>query len=210
MIKAAIFDMDGVLVDTKNFHFMAMRSLFKQEYKLDITEKYYFDKEMFGRMDVDLIAELLKKYRLKGDIEELRLKKKKILEKLEKGHLKLFPGTKNTLRKLSEKYKIALVSSEWKNIVISLFRRFGILHYFDVIIGKEDVKKHKPDPQPYLAAAKKLRLKPSECAVVEDSVVGVESGKRAGMKVIAVMTSYPKEKLRKADLIVNTVADIEI
>lgn len=210
MIKAIIFDMDGVIVDTKRFHFNAMKAVFKREYKVNITEKDYFGMGLFGKTDIKAITVLLKKYKLRGNIDDLRLKKKKILEKMEKGHLKLFPGAKNTLKRLSKNYKIGLTSSEWKDIVSNLFRRFKIAQYFDVIIGKEDVKKHKPDPQPYIITAKKLKLKPSECIAVEDSIAGVESGKRAGMKVIAVMTSYPRERLKKADIIVKTIADIEV
>jgi HAD superfamily hydrolase (TIGR01509 family) len=209
MIKAVIFDMDGVLVDTKRFHFNAMKEVFRQEYKVNITQKDYFGMGLFGEIDAKGIAALLRKYCLKGNIEELRTKKKKVLEKMEKGHLKLFPGAKDTLREMSKKYKVALTSSEWKNIVAGILGKFRILQYFDVITGKEDVKKHKPDPEPYLMTAKKLGVKPSECVAVEDSIAGIESAKRAGMKAIAVMTSYHKDKLKKADIIVKGIAQIK-
>ena len=208
MIKAVIFDMDGVLMDTREAYYKAARRLFKEEYGKTITRKGY--ESMFGREDRAVIKHFLKKFGLKGDVEELRLKKREMVQLQEKGNLKIFPGAKELVRTLSKEYKLALTSSTWKTIVKNALDEFGMRKYFTAIVGKEDVKRHKPDPEPYLITAKKLGVKPSECVVVEDSVAGVEAGKRAGTKVIAVMTSYHKDKLRKADLIVNSIKQIKI
>ncbi|MBW2992554.1 HAD family phosphatase [Candidatus Woesearchaeota archaeon] len=208
MIKAVIFDMDGVIIDTKKLHFKAMKEVFKQEFGISVTKKDY--EGLFGLLDVDAIKKLLKQYELKGDMQKLRDKKRRILQKAEKGHLRLFPGAKELIRKLSKRYRLALTSSEWKGIIKKALDEFNLRKYFSVIVGKEDIRRHKPDPDPYLCTAKRLRVKPGECVVIEDSVAGVESAKKAGMKVIAVMTSYPKEKLKKADLVFESVKGIRI
>jgi HAD superfamily hydrolase (TIGR01509 family) len=208
MIKAVIFDMDGVLMDTKEAYYKAAKKLFEEEYGKTITRKEY--NPMFGIEDRAMIKHFLKKFNLKGDVEELRLKKREMVQLQEKGNLKLFPGAKELVKTLSKNYKLALTSSTWKIIIKNALDEFGMRKYFKAVVGKEDVKKHKPDPEPYLVTAKKLKVKPSECVVVEDSISGVEAGKNAGMKVIAVMTSYTQEKLRKADLFVNNVKQIRI
>lgn len=207
-MKAIIFDMDGVLMDTRNVYIMAMQKLFEDEFGKSIPRKEV--EALFGRIGREIIVHFLKKYGLKGDIEKLIRKKKKIVKELQQESLKIFPGAKTLLKSLSLKYKIALVSSTWRSLVINALDVFSIRKYFSLVVGKENVKKHKPDPAPYLFAASKLKVKPCECIVVEDSIAGVEAGKRAGMKVIAVATSYSKSKLSKADLIVDSIAEIKV
>lgn len=207
-MKAVIFDMDGVLMDTREVYVKATQQLFKDVFGKVIPKKEC--EGCFGQMDIVIIKHFLTKYKLKGDIEELRQKKKKLVRELQKKNIKIFPGAKVLLKSLSKKYKLALVSSTWKSLIRNALDVFGVRKYFNVIIGKEDVKKHKPDPQPYLTAAKKLNVDVSDCVVVEDSMIGVEAGKRAGMNVIAVRTSYSKDKLKKADLVVKSISEIKI
>lgn len=208
MIKAVIFDMDGVVVDSEPLHFKMWAKIFKKEFGVKLVLKDF--ENLFGTTDLHTAKFFLKKYKIKTDVEDLRQKKKKLFQEEAKKKLKLFSGAKELIRKLSRKYQVALTSTEWKETIKKDLSKFNLLKYFHIIVGKEDVKRHKPDPQPYLATAKKLRVKPSQCIVVEDSVWGVESAKRAGMRVIAVTTSYSKERLRKADLIVKSLKEITI
>ena len=76
-----------------------------------------------------------------------------------------------------------------------------------VVVG-EEVKKGKPDPEIYLITAEKLNIEPEKCLVFEDSPPGVESAKRAGMKVIGILTTHSKEELNKADLVINNFSEL--
>jgi len=86
----------------------------------------------------------------------------------------------------------------------------GLSSYFETIISCEDVKRGKPEPDLFLAAAEKLETPPENCMVVEDSLYGVEAAKRAGMKCIAVTTSFPEEELKKADIIVDNLMEVPL
>ena len=110
---------------------------------------------------------------------------------------------------LAKKYRLALASSEWTDIVKILLKKVRLRRYFKVVIGKMDVKTRKPSPAIYLKAARKLGLKPEQCSVFEDSVVGVRAAKTAGCSCIAVTSSYPRKELKRADLIVGSLKDIK-
>ena len=178
MIKAVIFDMDGVIVDSEPLHFMVWAEIFRKKFGIKLYKKDFAN--LFGTSDMHTVHHFLKKYKLKADSEELRLEKKRLFQKIAAKKLKLFPGVKNLIKKLSKKYKLALTSTEWKETIKKDLTKFGLYNYFDVIIGKEDVKRHKPDPEPYIITAKKLGLKRSECVVIEDSVWVLRQQKEQG------------------------------
>jgi beta-phosphoglucomutase len=119
----------------------------------------------------------------------------------------IFPYVKACIKKLAKKYPLAIASAALRDEIRWLLKRSGILSYFKVIVGAEDTKRSKPDPESYLLALKKLnkrkKILPEECLVIEDSIHGVEGTSRAGMKCLAVAHTYPKAKLKNADLVIS-------
>ena len=98
------------------------------------------------------------------------------------------PGVEKTLRLLKQKgLKIGLCSGSYLNQIQLLLTNLNISSYFDAIISCEDTDKHKPDPEPYLIAARKLNVPPEHCLVFEDAETGVKAAKKAGMKCVGVM-----------------------
>ena len=113
--------------------------------------------------------------------------------------IKAFNGVFDFIKFLKDKkIKTALVTASRKDTQKIVSNYFDLKKYFDVILTREDVKKPKPDPEAYLKAAKLLKVKAKNCVVIEDSIVGVESGKAAGCKVLGKFTQDSRSSLLKA------------
>jgi HAD superfamily hydrolase (TIGR01509 family) len=208
MIKAIIFDCDGVVVDSEDYSRKAYeKNLEKFKIKLD-KEDYKF---MTGSGTKEIYGYLNKKYKVNINVNEFDKEKEEIYRELAKGKLKVFAGVKSLIKELRKhNIKIGLASSGNKEKVSFNLEETNLLNSFDIIIKAEDISKSKPDPEIFLKTALKLGLKPEECVVIEDSIKGIEAGNRARMKTIAVTNTFKKEELRDADLIVNSLEEIDI
>ncbi|MDO8553914.1 MAG: HAD family phosphatase [Candidatus Micrarchaeota archaeon] len=185
-IKAILFDMDGVLVDTEDLHCKSYISALKR-YEIKLTEEEYFEEwTQKGKG----IKDYLKEKKIKLDAEEIRSVKRAIYHQMLKKQLMLMPGIKTLLEKSKLAYKTALVSSSYRVDIDLIVKLTNIGKYFDVIIAKDDVKKVKPEPESFLLAAKLLEIEPRNCIVVEDAEKGVVAAKRAGMICIAIPCRY--------------------
>jgi HAD superfamily hydrolase (TIGR01509 family) len=205
MIKAVLFDMDGVLSNSEPHHIKAFKIFFKKKgiplSKSDLNG-------IFGRFDDDIIRDLCKKKGIKCNVNKWYWEKRNIVVSLlKKMPIPSFPDAIRLVKRASREYKVGIGTSSSREEVNIVLKKLGIRKYFGKILGREDVKHHKPNPELYLKLAKKLKIKPSECVVIEDSVSGVTAAKRAKMKCIAVLNSFPKSKLKKADLIVKSLND---
>lgn len=201
-MKGIIFDMDGVVVDNHSYHFEAWMS-FARKYKFELNDQIYREKYN-GKTNADLFRMIF------GNISDEELKryadeKEDMYTKLYAGHMKAHTGLIDFLEYLrNHKFKIALgTSAPTRNVDFTL-DTLKLRKYFDVIVDGAQVERGKPDPQVYQLCAMKLGLDPKECVVFEDSLAGLESGERAGCKIIAVATSHKASDLRvKTDLIIH-------
>src|SRR5574342_161078 len=205
MIKAVLFDMDGVLSNSEPHHIKAFKIFFKKKgiplSKADL-------KGIFGKFDDDIIRDLCKKKGVKCDVNKWYWEKRRIVVSLlKKTPIPSFPDAVKIVKRVPKKYKVGIGTSSSREEINEVLKKLGIRKYFNRILGREDVKHHKPSPELYLKLARKLGVKPSECVVIEDSVAGVTAAKRAKMKCIAVLNSFPASKLKKADLIVKSLND---
>ena len=119
--------------------------------------------------------------------------------------------TNAILDNLKLRYKLCAASSTNRDAVELVLTSTGILQKLEFMLGKEDVKKHKPEPDVYLLASKKLGLPPYKCVAVEDSLAGVESAKTAGMYCIAITTSFPRKRLEtaRADIVIDKFEELK-
>ncbi|MBE8713328.1 beta-phosphoglucomutase [Sphingobacterium hungaricum] len=207
-MKACIFDLDGVLVDTAKYHFIAWKKLANS---LGFSFTEIQNEELKGISRVDSLNKLLGWGNIeKSDTEKLELATLKndwyIDMIAEMTPEELLPGSKELLSELKENgIKIALGSAS-KNAPLIL-EKTGISPYFDAIVDGNSVSKSKPDPEVFLLAAKLVEADPQECIVFEDAQAGVEAGKRAGMKVIGIGKA---EDLRQADFTVGSLAAVNL
>lgn len=200
-IKACLFDLDGVIVDTAVYHFQAWRRL-ANELGFDFTEHQNEQLKGVSRMES---LELILGWGNVNLSEEEKLiwatrKNEWYLDLVkEMTPNEVLPGVKKFLILLRENnIKIALGSAS-KNSKLIL-ERIEMLPYFDVIIDGNSITKSKPDPEVFLLGAEATHCKPVECVVFEDAVAGVKAGKAGGMKVIGV--GHP-DTLIEADLVIS-------
>lgn len=187
-MKGVIFDLDGVLVSTDELHYNAWKKLAEE---IGITGFCRKDNERqrgVSRMaSLEVVLE-------KGDKEYSPEEKEKLAEKKNNYYIEMLqkldtdailPGAVETLHMLREKGILTAVGSASKNAPLIL-EKTGMLPLIDKISCGIDVTKSKPDPEVFLVAASKLKLKPEECLVVEDAKAGIEAARAGGMKSLAV------------------------
>ncbi|CAM2869470.1 beta-phosphoglucomutase [Hathewaya histolytica] len=186
-IKGVIFDLDGVIVTTDNYHYEAWK-------KLADEEDIYFDRDINERLRGVSRMESLNILLEKATCDYSDNQKKELSERKNNYYKELIknlnnnailPGVIDIIQGLKQKgIKIAIGSSS-KNTP-AILNYIGLGNCFDAIVDGNQIKNSKPDPEVFLKAAHKLNLKPNECVVIEDAVSGVEAGLKGGMKVIAV------------------------
>jgi len=209
MIKAVIFDWDGTLGDTREAIVQASKKALSSVGC--ITEDSFIAKKI-GIGTKNILKEALDSRNISYSeqlIDRLSKQKDEIQSKSFE-IIKLLDGSKELLEELKGKITIAVASMSVRKVVDSLFNHFNLDHYFTVTVAANEVAKPKPNPDVFLVTAKKLGINPIDCVVVEDSIYGVESAKKAGMKVIAVASgSATKEELlaRKPDLFVESLKE---
>ncbi len=210
MIKAVLFDMDGVLVNTETFYIQALIEILLEEIGVNLTEKEVG--KYAGLIYTEKLKGIFKERNIKGDPYEIAEKSRRRFLQIIKGKIELLPGAKDLLDQLfSSEIKLGLVSSSKRMVVDLVLKETKVHDFFDVIVTQDDVKNLKPHPEPYLLASRKLNVKPEECVVIEDSEHGILSAKSAGMKCIALANPHlPVSKYSKADLVVRELMEIKL
>lgn len=204
-IKAIIFDRDGVIIDTDT---LVLQSVFFGLEKIGISASKNDIPLMSGR-SIDALKEfLLSKWDF--NFEEFRLIQRRYFYE----HLDDAPYFLNTIKfikKLHHQNKIiALTTSAGIEGTLLILEKVGISNMFKVIVAKEDCIKFKPDPEPYIITAKKLRVAPKDCIVIEDSEIGVRAAKAANMRCVAIPNKYTvNQDFSLADKIASSIKDIE-
>lgn len=206
MIKGVIFDLDGVLVSTDNFHYQAWKEVSKK-YNLDLTYKQNDLLRGVGRMDcVDIILKL--NNATMTDIEKNSYAKEKndlylsLLENLNSNNAN--DGAQKTLSCLKSVNIAIALGSASKNARFIL-DKLALIDYFDAIIDGNMIEKSKPDPQIYIKSVEQLCLRPNECLVIEDADAGMISAKKAGCLCASINND---DEFGNADYHVNNLFEI--
>lgn len=211
MIKAVIYDLDDLMVNSAPTHFKATDILL-QKYGHKYEElPGDLKTDFIGKRVIDVLKDIVEYFKISADFNELYAERMQIFLALVRNELEPMPGLFKSLKLFKNKYKIALASSGMRKYIEFVLEKFGIVDYFDAVISGDDVKIGKPSPETYIVACKKLGLKPDECVVFEDAAVGVASAKSAGCKCIAIKNPYtPPQDLSRADVILDSLDDITL
>jgi beta-phosphoglucomutase family hydrolase len=207
-LEAAVWDLDGVIADTAEYHYLAWRDALRKR-GVDFSKKDFMP--LFGQRHDTIIKFALGDGLPKKELEAITEEKQRDYRRRVADNIVPMPGAIALIRSLHEHgIKSAIASSAVPENIEIIIRGLGIEDCFQAIVHGMEVKEGKPSPQIFLLAAKKLKVKPGNCVVIEDAVAGVAAAKRAGMKCVAVTNSHPKEALKDADLIVDTLEKVGI
>ena len=206
MLKAAIFDMDGVIVDTVPIHFKAWKKMFG-EHGVEFTFEDYKEKvDGIPRLDgARAILKGLPADEIKKACDD---KQSYFLKYLKEDEIPVYESTIDTIRGFLKKgIKVAAISSS-KNCKYIL-DAIGISKEVNAIVDGYDITKGKPDPQVFLLAAERVKVESPECLVFEDAVLGVEAAKNANMVCVGIDRYNDPSRLKKADLVVEDLSKFD-
>ena len=191
VIKAFLFDMDGVVTDTEPQY---------DKFLAKIRDEYKLPSDFLDQIKGTRLPDILARY-FSGFSEEERKQIENRVINFELNEMKYEPieGVLDFIRlaESNTELKIALVTSSLRIKTKVALKELNLENTFDTVVTADDVTSGKPDPQCYLLAAQRLGVKPEECLVFEDSFAGIEAGKKAGMYVVGVSTTNPEEELKK-------------
>lgn len=218
MLRAIIFDFDGVITDSEILHLRAFNQVLAQ-YGVEISTRDYY-KEYLGCTDLDCFKLLAKKGLLKVDMQEIENlieQKNRIFEELAKTDGKIMEGVRDCLQMLKDSnIPMAICSGALLAEIELVLEQARLRDFFDVIVSAEQMTRGKPYPDGFLLTLKKLNqgrknpVEASQCVVVEDSHWGLQAAKAAGMRTVAVTNSYDAEQLEMAEKIVAHLNELTI
>lgn len=217
MLKAIIFDFDGVITDSEPVHLKMFQKALG-EMGLSISNKDYYEIYL-GMDDKGCFSAILKSNGIEATpelIQSLIKKKTTYLMEYIKNDLFIYPGVVEFVESSGKNHILAIASGALRHEIEFVLESAGIRSAFNVIISAEDVSEGKPSPECFNNALEKLngigeqKIKPDECLVIEDSIAGIEAAKAAGMRCAAVTNTYKPERLAMADMVVKNLREINL
>lgn len=189
-IKAVLFDMDGVLIDAKDWHYESLNkalNLFGHE-----ISRYEHIRTFDGLPTKEKLNMLSEASFLPVELHSFinELKQKYTIEMVNEKCKPLFQHEYAISRLKREGYLCAVCSNSIKNTIIQMMTKADLLQYMDAILSNEDVEKSKPNPEIYLKAMERLNLKPEECLIVEDNINGIKAALASGGHLLQVDDVY--------------------
>lgn len=209
-MKAVIFDMDGVIIDSEPIHFeVDMQTM--REFGVNISKDEL--NKYVGTTNEYMLNDLINKYKIQKSIKEiLEYKMELTIRRIKETKINAISGIHELLISLKHNnIKTAIGSSSPKELIITVIEKFQLGKYFDCIVSGDEVKEGKPKPDIYLEVSKRIGVNPEECIVIEDSRNGVLAAKNAGMKCFGFRNvNSGNQDLSKADIIVDSIRNIDI
>ncbi|HUW20726.1 MAG TPA: HAD family phosphatase [Sedimentisphaerales bacterium] len=218
MLRAVIFDFDGVITDSEILHLRAFNRMLAQ-FGMEITTKDYYT-DYLGLTDLDLLKVLVEKGLLKvdaGQIKELAGQKEGIFRQLAESEGGIIEGVREFVEILRQNnIPMAICSGALRAEIELILEKARLRDFFEVIVSAEQVRRGKPHPDGFRITLQKLNekraspIRPNECIVVEDSHWGLEAARAAGMHTAAVTNSYDADQLTMAERVVDHLGQLSI
>ena len=221
MLRAILFDFDGVILDSEDLHYEAFRRVFEEE-GFSITREVYY-RSCLGFNDVECIRWGLgetEKLDGPGALKELTRRKSVYYDRLLENQMRFFPGVSDFIRAAAKQYPLAVASMALRREIEFTLKKASLSDLFCVIVSGEDVEKTKPDPEAYQKALSRLNahlsleparsIRASECLVIEDSAAGIGSAKAAGMRVLGLAHTEDAARLKEADRVLPSLEGVSL
>ncbi|MFP4661585.1 MAG: HAD family hydrolase [Halanaerobiales bacterium] len=209
-LEAVIFDMDGVIIDSEPIHYQVNKELY-DELEIEVTDDEY--NNFIGVSNLDHWNYLKERYNIAESVEELIARQtNQNIEHLQGFSEEPIIGVMQLLEDLElENIRIGLASSSSLRYIKSVLEKFGIDDYFSVMVSGEDVERGKPHPDIFQETARKLKVDPENCVVIEDSQNGVRAAKEAQMKCVGFLNENSgNQDLSLADKLVDSMKKVTV
>jgi beta-phosphoglucomutase len=215
MLRAVIFDFNGIIVDDEPIHFELFQKVFAEE-GIDLSKDAYYARYL-GFDDRGAFSFGYHEHNRPLSHEKLTAlidRKAVYYQEAIRNHVAIFPGVKELVVDLSNNLPLAVASGALRHEIETILTTVGLIHHFKAIVSAEDVERGKPEPDIYLKALATLNaqngdaIQAGDCVVIEDSKEGIKGARRAGMKCLAVTNSHPAELLGEADTIVTSLEEV--
>lgn len=205
---AAIFDMDGVIIDSNPFHKIALRQ-FCEKYGYTLSDEELINR-IYGRTNKEWITNLFGRSLPPDELRQYADEKESLFRELYQHDIAALNGLEDFLIQLKNAgIPIAIGTSAPRANVDFVLGRTGLGHYFSTILDESHVSHGKPNPEIYLKVAAAMGYQPQQCIVFEDSLSGVEAGQKAGAKVVGIATTHSKEELMHTDFCAPNFAGLD-
>jgi HAD superfamily hydrolase (TIGR01509 family) len=220
MLRALIFDFDGVVADSEPAHLAMFQQVLGELGIFLSKEEYYAD--YLGYDDRGCFIAALAAHGRPADeatIQSLVARKARAYLDYIQQHLYIFPGVQHFVKEAASRYPLAIASGALRQEIEFILEIAGLRPAFAHITSAEDVAQGKPAPDPFLHALENLNrttlqrqaaLVPADCLVIEDSIPGIRAGHAAGMKVLAVANTHGPDELKEADAVIGSLTDIRL
>ncbi|MBI3013686.1 MAG: HAD family phosphatase [Candidatus Tectomicrobia bacterium] len=220
MLRAVIFDFNGVIVDDEPIHQETFCRVLAEE-GIYLSAEEYHEKYLAldDRSCFQAILQVNRRETSDPDMEELIRRKAAYYAEAIRQKLTFFPGVLDLIPQTAQRYRLAIASGAARREIEQILNRGNVRQYFEVIVSAEDFSEPKPNPEVFVKTLALLNrsnpdssppLSAEECLVIEDSVAGVEAARSAGMRCLAVSNSYPRERLAEANLVVPSLMGIDL
>lgn len=218
MLRAVIFDFDGVITDTEVLHLRGFNKVLAQ-YNIKISTADYY-RDYLGLSDFDLFTLFAAQGRITADSEQIAnliTQKNKVFEEMMETDGRIIEGVRDCLEMLGDgNIPIAICSGALLVEIEFILEQARLRDFFKIIVSAEQVRKGKPDPEGFLLTLKKLNysfddaILPSQCVVIEDSYWGLEAAKAAGMHTVAITNSYDAGQLSIAEKTIDHLSQLTV
>jgi beta-phosphoglucomutase len=219
MLRAVIFDFNGIIVDDEPIHFELFQRVLGEE-GIILTEEAYYARYL----GFDDRGAFTAAYHEHGrslrqpKLDELIRRKAAYYQEDIKTKMRVFPGVEKLISNLARELPLAIASGALRNEIQMILSTIGLFNEFRAIVSAEDVTRGKPEPEIFLKALDQLNtcldgeptISATECLVIEDSKEGILGARRAGMKCLAVTNSHPPELLAEADSILDSLEGVSL